>query len=428
MKIFFHVWKRMDSRSVPILLKLHINNLLLDFIMSITEDQKKIVKSTAPLLKENGKEITSIFYKHLFEFHPELLNLFNQTNQKMGTQPLALANIVYFAAENIDCLDVLTPEIQIIANKHRALTIQPEHYPIVGKYILQAISEFLGDKATPEILDAWFAAYTVIANILIETEKRLYEKLGNNEVDRGFIPFTIIKKEKIADGPIYSFEIKRSDGGKMIDYYPGQYITLRIKKDGLFHNRHYGLVRPFDGKTYRVGIKQFNNCQPKGIVSNELIENYNVGDKILASLPAGSFSIVNDAQHHLFIAGGVGITILSTMIESLYRQGKSHSVTLIHCVQEKAHAAYTNRMRICVPEKQFHLLYQGRTHLEDRIKKTVTPETHVYLCGPAPFMKTMEDHLEACNVPSSHIHINTFRPSLSMIRNAVKDQSTTKSL
>lgn len=45
--------------------------------MSITEEQKKIVKATAPVLKENGKEITSIFYKHLFAVHPELLNLFN---------------------------------------------------------------------------------------------------------------------------------------------------------------------------------------------------------------------------------------------------------------------------------------------------------------------------------------------------------------
>jgi nitric oxide dioxygenase len=396
--------------------------------MSITEEQKKIVKSTAPILKENGKEITSIFYKHLFEVHPELLNLFNQTNQKAGTQPLALANVVYFAAENIDHLEVLMPEVQIIAHKHRALTVQPEHYPIVGKYMLQAISEFLGDKSTPEILDAWSTAYKVIANILIETENKLYENLGNNEDDKGFIPFTIVKKEKIADGPIYSFEIKRCDGGKMIDYYPGQYITLRIKKDGLFHNRHYGLVRPFDGKIYRVGIKQINDCEPKGVFTNELIENYNVGDKILASLPAGTFAVIDDAKYHLFIAGGVGITVLSTMIESLYKQGKSKSVTLIHCVPGKEYAAYINRMRTYVPEKQFHLMYQGRHLLKELIRKTVTPETHVYLCGAAPFMNTVEDHLETFHFPSSRIHMNAFRPSLSMIRNAVKDQSTTKSL
>jgi ferredoxin-NADP reductase len=85
-------------------------------------------------------------------------------------------------------------------------------------------------------------------------------------------------------------------------------------------------------------------------------------------------------------------------------------------------------MKNCVPEKQFHLLYQGRHLLKELIKKSVTPETHVYLCGPTPFMNTAEDHLEECQLPSSQIHMNAFRPSLSMIRNAVKDQSTTKSL
>ncbi|CAF2673639.1 unnamed protein product [Rotaria sp. Silwood2] len=396
--------------------------------MSITEDQKKIIKSTASILKENGKEITSIFYKHLFEAHPELLNLFNQTNQKTGTQSFALANIIYFAAENIDRLEVLMPDIYTIAHKHRALTVQSEHYPIVGKYMLQAISKFLDDKATPEILDAWSAAYTVIADIFIDIEKKLYDELGNKENDKDFIPFTIVKKEKIAHGPIYSFKIKRSDGGKLHNYHPGQYITLRIKKDGFYHNRHYGLVRPFDGKTYCVGIKQLNNCEPKGIFTNELIENYNEGNTILASLPAGTFAVVNDVKHHLFIAGGIGITVLSAMIEDLYKQDKSHSVTLIHCVPGRNHAAYIDRMRICVPEKQFHLLYQGRNVLKDLIKKVVTPETHVYLCGTVSFINTVEDHLEACNFPSSHIHMNAFQPLFSMIKNAVKNQPTIKSL
>jgi nitric oxide dioxygenase len=55
--------------------------------MPLKHKQKEIIKSTAPVLKENGKEITSIFYKHMFQTHPELLNIFNQTNQQSGTQP-----------------------------------------------------------------------------------------------------------------------------------------------------------------------------------------------------------------------------------------------------------------------------------------------------------------------------------------------------
>lgn len=396
--------------------------------MPITDAQKQIVHSTASVLKEHGKEITSIFYKHLFETHPELLNLFNQTNQKLGAQPLALANIIYFAAENIDHLDSLMPEINIVAHKHRALTVKPEHYPIVGKYMLQAIAECLGDAATPEILDAWAAAYQTIAAIFIDTEKKLYDELGDDEENRGFIPFKIVKKEMIANGPIYSLEIRRADGGKLLDYAPGQYITLRLKKDGLYHNRHYGLVRSFDGQVYRVGIKVESEREPKGVFTNELIDHYHEGDTIFASLPAGTFAIVDQAEEHLFVAGGVGITVLSTMIEDLCRRKQGERVTVIHCVSSPGHAAYTDRLRAILPRERFHLVYENRQKLHELIKQRVNAETHVYICAAPTLVKAIEGYLDECHLPPSHVHMNTFRPSLSMMKNAVKDQSTTKSL
>ena len=43
-------------------------------------------------------------------------------------------------------------------------------------------------------------------------------------------------------------------------------------------------------------------------------------------------------------------------------------------------------------------------------------------------MNKVEDYLAECGHPSSQIHIEAFQPSLSLIKNAVKDQSTTKSL
>jgi nitric oxide dioxygenase len=396
--------------------------------MSITQAQKEIVKSTAPILKENGKEITSIFYKHMFEAHPELLNLFNQTNQKIGTQPLALANTIYFAAENIDNLDVLIPQVQQIAHKHRALTVLPEHYPIVGKYFLLAIDEFLGETGDVSLLNAWSAAYDIIASIFIEIEKKLYDELGPDERDKEFISLTIVKKEKIANGPIVSLTFERHDGGKIHNYHPGQYLTLRIKNGSYFHNRHYSLIQPFDGKTYRIAIKQELDQEPKGIVSNEIINNYKEGDQILASLPAGTFTLIENAKQYLFIAGGIGITVLSSMIQELHKQGKSNTVTLIHCVPTEGHAAFANQMRSIIPRNQYHLLLQGKRLLQGLIRNTVKPDTHVYLCGSVPFMNKVEDYLGECGHPSSHIHTEAFRPALSSIKNAVKNQSNTKSL
>lgn len=62
----------------------------------------EIIKSTVPVLQQHGETITGRFYDRMFQDHPELLNIFNQTNQKKKTQRTALANAVIAAAANID--------------------------------------------------------------------------------------------------------------------------------------------------------------------------------------------------------------------------------------------------------------------------------------------------------------------------------------
>ncbi len=71
----------------------------------LSEKTMQIVKSTAPVLKEKGTEITTCFYKRMFNAHPELKNIFNMSRQQTGGQPKALAFTVLQAAENIDRLE-----------------------------------------------------------------------------------------------------------------------------------------------------------------------------------------------------------------------------------------------------------------------------------------------------------------------------------
>ena len=49
----------------------------------LTEAQKKLVKSTAPVLEQHGETITKRFYKQMLEAHPELKNVFNHSKQQV---------------------------------------------------------------------------------------------------------------------------------------------------------------------------------------------------------------------------------------------------------------------------------------------------------------------------------------------------------
>ncbi len=137
----------------------------------MTEETKAIIKSTAPVLKEHGEAITQEMYKIMFNNHPEIQGLFKD---QAPDQHKKLANAVYAYAANIDQLDKLGKGIETMVNAHVKTNVQPEHYPIVGASLLQAIKNVLGDAATDEIINAWAEAYQFLAEVLIAKEKEAY--------------------------------------------------------------------------------------------------------------------------------------------------------------------------------------------------------------------------------------------------------------
>jgi nitric oxide dioxygenase len=140
----------------------------------LSQNTIEIIKSTVPVLKEHGVEITTTFYKNMFANHEEIKGMFNMARQESGEQPKALAMTILAAAQNIDNLEALLPAVKNIAGAHVNSKVKAEHYPIIGKNLLEAIKEVLGDAATEEVINAWGEAYEVIAKVFIDIEKEMY--------------------------------------------------------------------------------------------------------------------------------------------------------------------------------------------------------------------------------------------------------------
>ena len=140
----------------------------------LSQNTIEIIKSTVPVLKEHGVEITTTFYKNMFANHEEIKGMFNMARQESGEQPKALAMTILAAAQNIDNLEALLPAVKKIAGAHVNSKVKAEHYPIIGKNLLEAIKEVLGDAATEEVINAWGEAYEVIAKVFIDIEKEMY--------------------------------------------------------------------------------------------------------------------------------------------------------------------------------------------------------------------------------------------------------------
>ena len=223
---------------------------------TLTPAQVAIVKSTAPALKEHGVDITALFYSNMLKAHPELNDIFSEVSQTTRRQPRALAASVVAYATYIDDLGKLGPAVERIAHKHVSLGVTAEQYAIVGKHLIEAVATVLGPAVTPEVADAWTAAYAQLADIFIAREGELYEGFAKDNWP-GWRRFRIQRKVP-ESALITSFYLVPEDGKPLPLFKPGQYISLHMQIPELGHlqPRQYSLSEAPRSDYYRISVKR----------------------------------------------------------------------------------------------------------------------------------------------------------------------------
>ncbi|WP_440651924.1 NO-inducible flavohemoprotein [Cysteiniphilum sp. 19S12-1] len=395
----------------------------------LSQQTINIVKSTAPILAEKGIEITQTMYKNLFANEPKIKMLFNQSHQRSGAQPKALANAVYAYAQNIDNLTVLSQAVDIMVTKHVANHVKPEHYPIIAKYLIAAITEVLNPR--DEVLNAWAEAYGFLADLLIQKESELYAKQANQTGTwQGFKSFII--DQKVAEtSEVTSFYLKPQDGKHLSPALAGQYITVKIN-----HPLHGQMMRQYslsaaDEYAYRITVKkEQRNASHPGIVSNFLHQHINEQDEIAISAPTGSFLLKpqETAKPIVLISAGVGITPMLNMLNFLHQSGTTQPVYFIHATQNSqsqilAHEIddIANKMPnlavfYCYSLPQNEDIQHMRVHrhgyvTQDWLDEILpTKECDYYFCGPHGFMQHTYQILKNWKIKPEHINYEFFGP------------------
>ncbi|KAK5129613.1 hypothetical protein LTR08_003012 [Meristemomyces frigidus] len=403
--------------------------------MSLTPEQVATIKATVPVVQEHGNTITTAFYHNMLDENPELKNTFNLTNQFNGHQQKALATALYAYAANIDNLGVLSKAVERITQKHASLFIKPEQYDIVGKYLLAAMGQVLGDALTPAILDAWTAAYGQLATIMINAEEELY---ADDKKWREWRDFRIASKVK-ESSIITSFYLEPVEGEALPPFRPGQYISVQtdVPKLGFMQSRQYSLSDAYSPKSYRISVKREqgidlpgqNDSHHPGQISNALHDSKHEGDVIQLSSPYGEFFLdleaIGDAPVVL-ISAGVGLTPLVSMLNTLTQQPTERPITWIHATRTKDAQAFDAHVRSIVAanpnvharvflknpkETDGHFDHVGRMDLSkvDRKDLYVSDQTaRYYICGPEPFMIDTRTVLQSLGVDKERIKVELF--------------------
>lgn len=419
---------------------------------SLTAEQIAIVKATVPVLQQHGVAITTLFYNNMLAAHPELKNVFSATSQATGAQPRALATSVLLYATYIDDLGKLKHVVERIAHKHASLQIQPAQYDIVGKFLMQAIGIVLGDAATPAIVDAWTAAYAVLASVFIGREQSLYTDAATRDAGHGWVgwrPFRIARRENANPaGSILNLYLAPADGRPLPSYEPGQYVSLQLLVPalGVHQSRQYSLsaLPAADGGLYRVSIRRDigTGGNKPGLLSNMLHDQLHEGDQVELSQPQGEFVLTTASDAPVvLLSAGVGATPMLPMLERLAGQdgqAGNRPVAWVHASHALAELPFVHQVRqlqASHPDRiqTYWTLTQTTTALpapttagdvwvtgqhlrlsdfseaeRARFLFTDNPQAEYYICGPSSFMVESWKTLESLGVGAARVHVELF--------------------
>jgi nitric oxide dioxygenase len=398
----------------------------------ISTAARPYIQASVPVLREHGLAITTRFYARMFDAHPELKNLFNMGNQASGAQQQSLAAAVFAYAANIDNAAALGPVLERIVHKHAAVGIKPSHYPIVGRHLLAAIGEVLGEAATPDLIAAWDEAYWLLAGELIAAEARLYQRTGTQagQLQR----LRVLRTEREATDTV-SIYLQTMEGASPGLFQPGQYVSVAMdwtEPGGTVPRRQlrqYSLSDAPDQPWWRLTIKREAGT-PAGQVSNWLHEQVKAGDALHVSAAYGDFTPVLEGDAPLvLLSAGVGITPMVSVLKALARLNPTRPVVFAHAARDADHQALQADLREAASRMPhlrtvlFHeqgqghgtdqsTAYRGRMTLEPVLADVDLDRAQVLMCGPLPFMRTQWDGLRQRGVPAERIHREVFGPEL----------------
>ncbi|MDY0748668.1 NO-inducible flavohemoprotein [Paucibacter sp. R3-3] len=395
--------------------------------MTFSASTIALIKATVPVLKQHGPAITEPFYKAMLRDHPELKAFFNEAHQASGSQARALAGAVLAYASHIDQLDALAPALPRIVQKHVALGVRPEHYPIVGACLLQAIRDVLGAAATDEIIAAWGEAYGALAQLLIDAEEAVQADNAAREGGwRGPRPLRVARKVRESE-LITSFYLEPTDGRPLPAFHAGQYLTLLLDIEGQQVRRHYSLSDAPGKPWYRISVKR----EEGGRVSGWLHDHVEAGAVLQAHAPSGDFVLDPQPTQRplVLVTGGVGITPAMSMLEVVAPSGRP--VHFIHAARHGGVHAFRDRVdSLAAAHPNVRPLYvydmpraaEDAAHETGRVTQELLAEhlpenrdVDLYFLGPRIFMQSVYASGLKLGIAPQRLRYEFFGPMESLV-------------
>lgn len=199
---------------------------------------------------------------------------------------------------------------------------------------------------------------------------------------------------------ILSYDLRLPGGGELPPFTAGAHIDLMLPI-GLV--RSYSLVNPpSERHRYRVAVQKDRGSRGG---SKWIHENFRAGQVITVDGPRNNFELNESAEQSIFIAGGIGITPILSMIARLTALGRDWQ--LIYCTRKRSAAAFLGSLE-GQPGTQVNFDEEPGGKMLDigTIVRAAPANAHLYCCGPRPMLEAFEQATE--RLSRDRIHVEYF--------------------
>ena len=212
----------------------------------------------------------------------------------------------------------------------------------------------------------------------------------------------VIARRTMVTPHICEFELRHPDGGRLPAFRAGAHISVETPSGFM---RSYSLVND-EIETYRYVVAVKRETTGRGGSLSMHAETME-GDILRVSHPSNAFAL-KDAPSYLFVAGGIGITPIISMIRSLRRDNR-RPYLLIYCAQTVEMTPYLDEL--LAPGSHDNVIVhhdsaQGGRFFDFWPFLKVPDGRHLYYCGPSPMMESI--HAQSIHWPRSAVHCESF--------------------
>ncbi|SPL71067.1 PDR/VanB family oxidoreductase [Acinetobacter stercoris] len=191
----------------------------------------------------------------------------------------------------------------------------------------------------------------------------------------------------------------------LLPFSSGSHVVVSVPlQDRILRNAYSLLSDPYQDQHYKIAVRLQEDSRGG---SRYLHQQVKVGDVLKISAPLNLFSLHSQAKHHVFIAGGIGITPFMSHIRQLVHS--SGSFELHYACRDQLSNAYESVLNQLFPTRL--QVYSERTECRLDVLKLLQQQdlhTHVYICGPDRLIRAVQQAAQQLGWSKHRVHWEAF--------------------